>query len=105
MKKENVMKIHDLKRRLQKDRPTTAVTLTLPTDLLEDAQRVAPHRGFSTPEALLRAYIGQGLRADLERLEAMPNITELIENLKRHGVAEEIITSALAEMQSSREAA
>lgn len=44
-------------------------------------------------------------RADLERLEAMPDISELIENLKRHGVAEQTTTSALAQMQSAREAA
>lgn len=99
------MKTSDLKRRLQPNRPTESVTLNLPEDVIADLKRIAPRRGFSTHESLMRAYIGQALRLDLERLEAMPNITELIESLRRRGVTEETITSALAETQSSREAA
>jgi len=45
----------------------------------------------------MRAYIGQGLRADLERLGAGPDVAELVESLRRQGVQEEVIVSALAE--------
>jgi hypothetical protein len=37
----------------------------------------------------MRAYIGQGLRADLERLDDEP-IAQLIESLKREGVSEDV---------------
>jgi hypothetical protein len=46
---------------------------------------------------LIRAYVGQGLRADLERLEQDP-VTALVESLKRHGVSEEVLQEALAEV-------
>lgn len=45
----------------------------------------------------MRAYIGQGLRADLERLEANPDVADLVASLRRRGVEEEVIVSALAE--------
>jgi len=46
---------------------------------------------------LIQAYVGQGLRADLEQLEKDP-VTALVESLKRHGVSEEVLQEALAEV-------
>jgi hypothetical protein len=43
---------------------------------------------------MIRAHVGQGLRADLERLESAP-ATMLVESLKRHGVSEEVLHDAL----------
>jgi hypothetical protein len=69
------MKINDLKKRLKKDRPKTAISLNLPDDVIADLQRIAPLRGCSDYRALMRAYIGQGLRADLERFEGSPGVS------------------------------
>lgn len=52
-------------------------------------KRVAPVLGFSGYQPLIRAYIGQDLRADLERLEANLEVAELIESLRRRSVQEE----------------
>ena len=41
----------------------------MPEDVIEDLKRIAPLLGFSGYQPLVRAYIGQGLRADLERLD------------------------------------
>lgn len=90
------MKIHELKNRLIKDRPHTSVNLEIPEDVVEDLKKVARHLGFSSHEALMRAYIGQGLRADLEKL-AHSEIDEFIESLRRQGVEEEVINSALSD--------
>jgi hypothetical protein len=49
---------------------------------------------------LIRAYIGQGLRADLERLENH-TVSALIASLKRHGVSDEVIHEALSEIAHS----
>jgi hypothetical protein len=35
----------------------------------------------------------------LERLEATPNVSALLESLRRQGVQDEVIASALAEMK------
>ncbi len=93
------MKINDLKKRLRKDRPKTAISLMIPDDVLEDLQRIAPLRGFSDYHALIRAYIGQGLRADLERFEGSPELSNLIESLRRHGVDEALIATAMSEVK------
>jgi hypothetical protein len=94
------MKISKLTQRLQKDRPMAMVSLRIPNDVIDDLKRVAPLLGFSGYQALIKAYIGQGLRTDLERLEGGVEIAALIESLRKKGVKDEIISSAIAEAQS-----
>jgi hypothetical protein len=91
------MKIEALKKRLDRNRPMTSVTLRMPEDVVEDLKQVAPLLGFSGYQPLIRAYIGQGLRADLERLES-ETVTALIASLKRRGVSNEVIEEALSEV-------
>jgi hypothetical protein len=50
------------------DRPTKPVTIRMPLDVLEDLKRVAPMRNIKGYQALIKSYIRQCLRADLERL-------------------------------------
>lgn len=95
------MKTHQLRDRLQKDRPMTTISIRMPEDVVEDLKRVAPLLDFSGYQPLIRAYIGQGLRRDLERLERNSGIERLVESLRRQGVAEEIINSAVAEIRST----
>ncbi len=91
------MKMNDLKQRLRKDRPMATVTLRMPEDVIDDLKRIVPLLGYSGYQPLMRAYIGQGLRADLARLEDAP-MTRLLENLKAHGVPEDTLTKALADL-------
>jgi hypothetical protein len=92
------MKIVKLKERLQADRPTTMVSIRIPEDVVEDLKHIAPLLGFSGYQPLIKAYIGQGLRADLERLEGnTETVAQLLESLRRQGVGEEIIATAIAE--------
>ncbi|MEI2771450.1 MAG: hypothetical protein V9G98_12155, partial [Candidatus Competibacter sp.] len=65
----------------------------------DDLKRVAPLLGYSGYQPLMRAYIGQGLRADLARLEDAP-IARLLEHLKAQGVSEETLTKALADLSA-----
>ena len=90
------MKLEALKRRLDKHRPMTAVSMRFPADVIEDLKRVAPLRGFTGCQPLIRAYVGQGLRKDLEQLEEDP-VAVLVESLKRRGVSETVIEEALTE--------
>lgn len=91
------MKIEALKKRLDKNRPMTTITIRIPEDAIDDLKRVAPLLGFSGYQPLIRAYIGQGLRADLERLEG-DTVSALIASLKRLGVSDEVIHEALSEV-------
>jgi hypothetical protein len=91
------MKIEALKKRLDKNRPMTSITIRIPEDVIEDLKRVAPLLGFSGYQPLVRAYLGQGLRNDLERLEG-DTVSALVASLKRHGVDDEVIQEALSEV-------
>jgi hypothetical protein len=91
------MKTTELRRRLRGERPMTSVTLRMPADVVEALKRAAPALGFSGYQPLIRAYIGQGLRRDLERLEAPPDVGRIVKSLRRHGVSEHIIKSAVEE--------
>ena len=86
---------------MQKDRPMTMVSIRIPNDVIDDLKRVAPMLGLSGYQSLIKAYIGQGLRADLERLESGVDISALVESLRKKGVKDEVISSAMAEAQSS----
>jgi hypothetical protein len=94
----NIMKTEALKKRLDRNRPMATVTIRIPEDVIEDLKKVAPLLGFSGYQPLARAYIGQGLRADLERLDGDTVSLIFIESLKRHGVSDEVIREALSEV-------
>ena len=91
------MKIETLKQRLDKNRPMIPVTLRIPEDVVEELKQLAPILGFSGYQPLIRAYIGQGMRADLEKLENN-TVNALIASLKRHGVSDDVIHEALTEI-------
>lgn len=91
------MRMRDLKKRLRRDRPMVPVTLRVPEDVIADLKRVAPTLGFSGYQPLMRAYIGQGLRVDLARLDAGPNVEAIVKSLRRQGVAEKVIKEAIGE--------
>jgi len=97
------MKTNKLKERLQEKRPMTMISLRMPADVVSDLKRIAPLLGFSGYQPLMRAYIGQGLRADLARLEEAIQLDTFIESLKNQGVQEDVISSAIAEAQGSYE--
>ncbi|HPE61441.1 MAG TPA: hypothetical protein PLB10_13990 [Thiolinea sp.] len=90
------MKTEQLKKRLTKDRPMTTVTLRMPVDVVDDLKRIAPMMGFTGYQALLKTYVGQGLRHDLERLDN-DAVSALVSSLKRRGVSEAVIAEALNE--------
>ena len=54
-----------LKTRLDKARPMTSITLRIPTDVVDSLRNGLPRtKGFSGYQALLKAYISEGLRRD-----------------------------------------
>lgn len=94
------MKIEKLKNRLNRNRPITPVTIRMPEDVVDDLKRIAPLLGFSGYQPLIRAYVGHGLRQDLERLDD-DTVSTLVSGLKRRGVSDKIIREALAEATDS----
>ncbi len=72
-----------------KDRPTKPITIRMPVDVLEDLKRVAPAKGMPGYQSLIKFYIGQGLRGDLERLWEKERAEKLESILDRYDLKEE----------------
>ena len=85
-----------IKQRLAKDRQMTTISLRIPQDVIDDLKEIAPALGFSGYQPLMKAYIGQGLRKDLERMNGS-QIQALTESLRKQGIADEKISAAIAE--------
>jgi hypothetical protein len=87
-----------LKSRLKKDRPSTTITLRIPVDVVESLKEIAPMRGLSGYQTLLKSYISEGLRRDEAQFD-QATAHKLAAALKRRGVAEGVLKEALAEVQ------
>lgn len=86
-----------LKKRLSKDRAMTTITLRIPVDVVESLKEIAPHRGFTGYQTLLKAYISEGLRHDEAKFSTSA-MSGLIDALMRHGVSEKVIDEARREI-------
>jgi hypothetical protein len=87
-----------LRKRLKKDRPTTTITMRIPVDVVESLKAIAPTRGFTAYQTLLKSYISEGLRRDEAEFEQQ-TARKLTDALKRRGVPESLLQEALAEVQ------
>ena len=86
-----------IKKRLTKNREMTSITLRIPVDVVESMKTIAPRKGLSGYQALLKAYVSEGLRHD-EAQFLFSKEAKLIEALKRRGVSEQIIEEAVCEV-------
>lgn len=75
------------------------VSLDLPKDALESLKKVAASRDMSL-EALLRFYIGQGLRQDLTNIFANRVLEVTAKVLAEHIESEEEISSIIQTIRS-----
>jgi hypothetical protein len=85
-----------IRQRLSKDRQMTTISLRVPQDVIDDLKEIAPALGFSGYQPLMKAYIGHGLRKDLERLSGS-QVQALTESLRKQGVPDEAISVAMEE--------
>ena len=86
-----------LRARLDKDRPMTSITLRIPVDVVESMKAIAPLRGFSGYQTLLKSYIGDGLRRD-EAQYAPGEAARLIDAMKKRGNPESVLEDAAREL-------
>lgn len=82
--------------RMRKPRVMTPISLRVPESVIDTLKEIAPSLGFSGYQALIKAYISEGLRKDTEKLEGS-HIQALTESLRKQGVADEAISAAIEE--------
>lgn len=80
-------------------RPSTTVQLKVPTDTYEALERIAEGRDMSV-DALLKLYIGQGLRQDIALRYADRVLDLTAQVLARHGQSPEQVEAILREIRS-----
>ncbi len=86
-----------IRTRLAKDRPMTTITLRIPVDVVESLKELAPKTGHSGYQALLKSYIGEGLRRD-EAKHFFGPAEQLAEALRRRGVPDALLTEAMRDL-------
>ncbi|NOT84654.1 MAG: hypothetical protein HOP02_07755 [Methylococcaceae bacterium] len=79
-----------IKNRLNKDRSMTSTTLRIPVDVVESVKTIAPYKGFSGYQALLKADISERLCRDGTQL-TFSKQAQLIVALKKPGVPDSVI--------------
>jgi hypothetical protein len=92
-KPEEELKLH------LRPRAVETVSIEIPRDTLESLKKVATSRDMSS-EALVKFYIGQGLRQDLARLFGDRVLETTAQVLARHIQSEEEILTIIREIQS-----
>ena len=81
-------------------RVTETVSIDIPKDTLDSLKKVADSRDMSY-KALLKFYIGQGLRQDIAKIFADRVLDTAAEVLSRHIQSEEEISAIIREIQEA----
>lgn len=89
-----------LKKRLKADRAMTSITLRIPLDVIESLKAIAPMKGMSGYQTLLKAYISEGLRRD--EAEYLSDTTQrLADALKARGVDPRLVEQAVRDIRAA----
>jgi|SRR5262245_26851740 len=80
-------------------RESETVTLRIPVDALASLDRVGAQRDLSR-EALIKLYIGHGLRQDLAKLFAERVLEKTAQVLTRHIESEEEVSAIIREIRT-----
>jgi hypothetical protein len=95
-----------VQRNMQPEKPMTLISLRLPDHVIEDLKEIAPSLGFGGYQALIRAYISNGLRKHLAERESQRAKDSTVEEFSRkliaRGISEQAIREAVAEMKTGR---
>lgn len=85
---------------LNPERPSKSITMRIPVDVLEDLKRVAPFKGVTGYQGLIKLYIGQALRKDLAELQEAEAADRARRVLEKHTVAAEVIEEVVAAVKA-----
>jgi hypothetical protein len=76
----------------------TSITLRIPVDVVDSLKAIAPQRGFTGYQTLLKSYLSDGLRRD-EAQSVNASMARLVQALKNRGVSAELIALAEQDLQ------
>jgi hypothetical protein len=82
---------------LQQGNPMVSITISVPADVVDSMKRIAPLRGFTEYQAMLKSYINEGFRRDEYRYSSI-SMARFIEALKEYGVPDVVIQQATRDL-------
>ena len=82
-------------------RETTQISIKMYVDVIEDLKLIADNKGFSGYQPLMKYYIHQSMRKDLEELLDKVFRDRLVDALRDAGVKETTLQDALTKAQAS----
>ena len=94
------MRSERLKKRLSKNRPMTIITMRIPVDVVDSLKEIAPLRGLSGYQTLLKSYISEGLRRD-EAQFTQASTDRLMAALRRRGIPDSVLDDVARELATS----
>jgi hypothetical protein len=83
-----------IQKRMVKDPPMALISMRMPQHMIDELKEIAAAKGFSGYQGLIRFYISQGARKDLEELD-VPKLDNIARALKAQGVSKKVIDQAL----------
>ncbi len=83
-----------IQKRMVKDPPMALISMRMPQHMIDELKEIAAAKGFSGYQGLIRFYISQGARKDLEELD-VPRLDNIARALKAQGVSKKVIDQAL----------
>src|SRR3546814_1951192 len=88
-----------LKRRLSRDRKMTSITLRIPQDVVDSMKAIAPVRGMSGYQTLLKSYISEGLCRDEAEYLSADATARLAEAIKARGDDPKVVGQAVRDVR------
>ena len=83
---------------MKTERKKMMVSLRMPEDVVENLKRIAPLKGMSGYQALIKYYVGIGLRRDLETLWLQEVPGRIQDILAKHGITGNVRDELLEEL-------
>ena len=83
-----------ISKRMVKEPPMSLISMRLPQHMIDELKEIAAVKGFSGYQGLIRYYVSQGARKDIEEMDA-PNLENVARSLKEHCVSKKVIDQAL----------
>ncbi len=80
---------------LNRKRPTTMISMRMPIDVLEDLKDIARIKEMSGYQALIKFYVGKGLRKDLSELRREDAANKARGVLEKHNVDPKVIAEVI----------
>jgi predicted metal-dependent phosphotriesterase family hydrolase len=82
-------------------RQSTQISIKMYVDVIDDLKLISDHKGFSGYQPLMKYYIHQGMRKDLEEVLDKVFQDRLVSALRDAGVNEATLQDALNKAQAS----